>query len=57
MSASNGIIKHGIAENIADNIENTCIEKHIEEIHIHEIEEQIYNELISKKQKLTAKCY
>lgn len=55
MKNGSGIIKTKIAENIADEIyeENQDRDK----ISISEIETLVYNKLITKKQKLTAKAY
>lgn len=55
MKNGSGIVKPDIAENIADEIyeEN----KNKEEISISEIEGLVYDKLISKKQRLTAKAY
>ena len=55
MMQGSGIIKEKIANDIADEIE---IEVHdMNEVSISQIEELVYNKLIAKKQKLTAKAY
>lgn len=55
MTNGSGIIKPKIAEDIADEIfEET---KDREEVGISEIETMVYDKLISKKQRLTAKAY
>ena len=55
MEYGNGIKKDKIANDIADEIEIEL--KDISETTISNIEELVYNKLISKKQKLTAKAY
>ena len=55
MEYSNGIKKERIASDIADEIEYEL--KEIESVSISDIEGLVYNKLISKKQKLTAKAY
>lgn len=55
MKNGSGIIKHKIAEDIANEIYEECKGK--DEIEIYTIEELIFNKLIAKKQKLTAKAY
>lgn len=55
MHQGSGIIKEKIAEDIAGEIENEFT--NVEKINISEIELLVYNKLISKKQKLTAKAY
>lgn len=57
MKNGSGIIKPKIADDIADEIEEYCIEKKLNEIDISDIESIVYNKLISKKQRLTAKSY
>ena len=52
MKNGSGIVKPKIAENIADEIESECIEK--DELSISDIEEMVYDKLITKKQRLTA---
>lgn len=56
MKNGSGIIKKNIAQNIADEIEldTRNLERNI---NISEIETMVYQKLISKKQKLTAKAY
>ena len=55
MHQGSGVIKEKIAEDIANEIENEFMSS--KEINISEIELMVYNKLISKKQKLTAKSY
>lgn len=55
MKNGSGIIKPKIAESIANEIYEECKDK--EEIDISEIEEMVYDKLITKKQRLTAKAY
>ena len=55
MHQGSGVIKDKIADDIANEIENEFI--NIEEVDISQIELLVYNKLISKKQKLTAKAY
>ena len=55
MKNGSGIIKPKIAEDIADEIENECKDK--EEVSISDIESMVYDKLITKKQRLTAKAY
>lgn len=55
MQNGSGIVKPKIAEDIANEIYAECLDK--EEISISEIESMVYDKLISKKQKLTAKAY
>ena len=50
-----GIVKPKIAEDIADEIENEC--KNKDEVSISDIESMVYDKLITKKQRLTAKAY
>ncbi len=57
MKNGSGIIKPKIANDIADEIEEYCIEKKLNEIDISDIESMVYDKLISKKQRLTAKSY
>lgn len=55
MTNGSGIVKPKIAEDIADEI---CEEtKDREEVSISEIEQLVFDKLISKKQKLTARAY
>ena len=55
MKKGSGIIKPIIAKNIAEEIEQefACVDN----IKISEIETEVFNKLIAKKQKLTAKAY
>lgn len=55
MMYGSGIVKEDIAHAIAQEIENEIMYKG--EVSISEIEMLVYNKLISKKQKLTAKAY
>lgn len=55
MKNGSGIIKESIAQDIADEIENENLEN--EEISVYDIENLIFDKLIKKKQKLTAKAY
>lgn len=55
MKNGSGIVKPKIAEDIADEIENECKDK--DEVSISDIESIVYNKLITKKQRLTAKAY
>lgn len=55
MKNGSGIVKPKIAENIADEIENEC--KNKDEVSISDIESMVYDKLITKKQRLTAKAY
>lgn len=55
MKNGSGIVKPKIAEDIANEIYDECKDK--EEINISEIESMVYDKLISKKQRLTAKAY
>lgn len=55
MKNGSGIVRPKIAEDIADEIYETCKDK--DEVSISEIESMVYDKLISKKQRLTAKAY
>ena len=55
MINGSGITKPLIAKNIASEIEEEFSQS--DDIPIHEIEESVFNKLIAKKQKLTAKAY
>lgn len=55
MINGSGIVKPKIAEDIADDIYEET--KDIEEISISEIEQMVFDKLISKKQRLTARAY
>jgi ribonucleoside-triphosphate reductase len=55
MKNGSGIVKPKIAEDIANEIEEECKDK--EEVSISDIESMVYDELITKKQRLTAKAY
>lgn len=55
MKNGSGIIKENIARDIADEIYNDFLDK--AEVSISDIENKVYDKLISKRQKLTAKAY
>lgn len=55
MRQGTGIVKLKIAEDIANEIESEL--KNVTEVNISQIEMSVYNKLISKKQRLTAKSY
>ena len=55
MKNGSGIVKPKIAEDIANEIYEECKDK--DEISISDIEGMVFNKLISKKQRLTAKAY
>ena len=55
MTNGSGIVKPKIAEDIADEIYGETKDK--EEVSISEIETMVYDKLITKKQRLTAKAY
>ena len=55
MKNGSGIVKQKLAEDIADEIENECKDK--DEVSISDIESMVYDKLITKKQRLTAKAY
>ena len=55
MKNGSGIVKPKIAEDIADEIEEECKTK--DEVSISDIESMVYDKLITKKQRLTAKAY
>ena len=55
MKYGSGIVRPIIAQNIADEIEEHFNDRN--EVRIFEIETEVFNRLISKKQKLTAKAY
>lgn len=55
MKNGSGIVKPKIAEDIANEIYEECRDK--EEVSISDIESMVYDKLISKKQRLTAKAY
>lgn len=55
MKNGSGIIKPKIAEDIANEIEEECKDK--DEVSISDIESLVYDKLITKKQRLTAKAY
>lgn len=55
MKNGSGIVKPKIAEDIANEIEEECKDK--DEISISDVESMVYDKLITKKQRLTAKAY
>ena len=55
MKNGSGIVKPKIADDIANEIENECKDK--DEVSISDIESMVYDKLITKKQRLTAKAY
>ena len=55
MKNGSGIVKPKIAEDIANEIYEECKDK--DEVSISDIESMVYDKLISKKQRLTAKAY
>lgn len=55
MKNGSGIVNPKIAEDIANEIENECKDK--DEVSISDIESLVYDKLITKKQRLTAKAY
>ena len=55
MKNGSGIVKPKIAEDIANEIEEECKNKN--EVSISDIESMVYDKLITKKQRLTAKAY
>lgn len=57
MKNGSGIIKPKIADDIATEIEQYCIDNQLDNIDISDIESMVYDKLISKKQRLTAKAY
>ena len=57
MRQGTGIVKLKIAEDIANEIESELQNVTVTEVSISQIEMSVYNKLISKKQRLTAKSY
>lgn len=55
MKNGSGIVKPKIAEDIANEIENECKDKN--EASVSDIESMVFDKLITKKQRLTAKAY
>ena len=55
MKNGSGIVKPKIAEDIANEIEEECKDK--DEVSISDIESMVYDKLITKKQRLTAKTF
>jgi ribonucleoside-triphosphate reductase len=52
-----GIVKPKLAENVCDEIEDDFINSAYDVVDISEIEDKIFDKLISKKQRLVAKSY
>ena len=57
MKNGSGIIKPVIAKNIAKEIEQECLNAGKDKVQISEIETMVFNKLIEKRQKITAKAY
>ena len=55
MKNGSGIVKPKIAEDIANEIANECKDKN--EVSVSDIESMVFDKLITKKQRLTAKAY
>lgn len=55
MKNGSGIVKPKIAEDIANEIEDECKDKN--EVSVSDIESMVFDKLITKKQRLTAKAY
>lgn len=55
MKNGSGVVKENIAEDIANEIEEET--KECDDVSIYDIENKVFDKLISKKQKLTAKSY
>ena len=55
MKNGSGIVKPKIAEDIANEIYEECKDK--DEVSISDIEQSVFDKLISKKQRLTARAY
>lgn len=55
MKNGSGIVKSKIAEDIANEIEEECKDK--DEVSVSEIESMVFDKLITKEQRLTAKAY
>lgn len=55
MKNGSGIVKPKIADDIANEIEEECKDK--DEVSVSDIESMVYDKLITKKQRLTAKAY
>lgn len=55
MKFGSGIVKTGIADSIADEIEVECAES--DTVSINDIEKMVFDKLIAKRQKVTAKAY
>lgn len=57
MKNGSGIVKPKIAESVAKEIEEKFINENADEIDISDIESLVYDKLITKEQRLTAKSY
>ena len=55
MKNGSGVIKQKIAEDIANEIEDICKDK--DEVSVSDIESMVFDKLITKRQRLTAKAY
>ena len=55
MKNGSGIVKPKVAEDIANEIYEECKDK--DEVSISDIEQSVFDKLISKKQRLTARAY
>lgn len=55
MKNGSGVVKKKIAMDIADEIAEEC--KNMKEVSVSDIEEKVFDKLISKKQRLTARAY
>lgn len=55
MKFGSGIIKENVAESVANEIEADC--QDVDKIPIEDIEKMVFEKLISKRQKLTARAY
>ena len=55
INSINELVKPKIAEDIANEIENECKDKN--EVSVSDIESMVFDKLITKKQRLTAKAY
>ena len=57
MKNGSGIVKPIIAKNISKEIEQYLLDTTQNKVHISEIETMVFNKLIEKKQKITARAY
>ena len=55
MKYGSGVVRPRVAENIADEINDELADK--EEVEVADIEKMVFDKLITKKQKMTAKAY